>query len=124
VLGFELDTVCFTYPLVVIAHGEGGRLKVQLNGPFGYQDADGNGTHLNAEKDRWEAWVPLLSLRHDKLVRADVSTGSVLTIEFDSERLITAAPSDGYEGWEVVGPGFYVVGATDGPAIWTGDAWS
>jgi hypothetical protein len=124
VLGFELDTIWFTCPLVVVAHGEGGRLKAQLNGPFDYRDAGGNDTHLDAEKDRWEAWVPLLSLRHDKIVRADVSTASVLRIELDSGRLITAAPSDGHEGWEVVGPGFYVVGAADEPAIWTGDAWS
>jgi hypothetical protein len=77
---------------------------------------------MDAEKDRWEDLVPLLALRYVNIGRAHVSTASVLRIEFDRGQQLSAAPDGKYESWEVVGPGFYIVGASE-PAIWTGKAW-
>jgi Family of unknown function (DUF6188) len=126
VCGFEVDTLWFTYPFVIVAHGDGGKhLKVSLGGPFDYGDAAGQSFHLNAETDRWEDLAPLLALRSDKVARASASTETVLRIEFDSGRSITAAPSADHENWEALGPGFFIVGApTPGePTIWTGKSW-
>jgi hypothetical protein len=98
------------------------RLEVRINGPFRYRDANGPDQRLDAEKD-WMDLVPLLALRADTIERAHVSTASDLMIDFKSGRRLHAAPYDGYEGWELKGPGFFIVGASDEPAIWTGDAW-
>jgi Family of unknown function (DUF6188) len=114
----------FAYPLDLVAVGDDARrLKVQLNGPFDYQHADGKIAHMDAEKDPWEDTAALLALRYANIERAHISTTSVLRIEFDGGQQLTAAPDGKYEGWEVVGPGFYIVGAPDGPAIRTGKAW-
>jgi hypothetical protein len=124
VRGFEVDTLWFTAQFVVVAHGDGGKhLRAHLNGPFEYRDAAGNDLRMHTEKDEWEEWVPLLALRRDKIANAHVSTASVLRVDLASGRMLAAAPHEGYEGCEVTGPGFFIVGASDEPAIWTGKSW-
>jgi hypothetical protein len=124
VVGFAVDMLWFTYPFVVIAHGEGGKhLKAQLNGAFDYHDPATADLRLNAETDSWETLAVLFALRQDRIERAHVSTASALRIEFASGRSLSANPDDRYDGWELVGPGFYIVGSPDEPAIWTGKDW-
>jgi hypothetical protein len=80
---------------------------------------------LDDEHDAWERLAPILALRDDVIARATASSESVLRIDFESGRFIesAASPDDRYERWEVVAPGYFIVGTPDEPTVWTGRAW-
>ncbi len=65
---------------------------------------------------------PLYTLTGDVIDCATVWPTSELQIETWSGRRVTASANDGGE-WEVIGPGFYIVGVFGQPTIWTGELW-
>ena len=65
---------------------------------------------------------PLRTLTGDVIDYATVWPTSELQIETWSGRAVTASANDGGE-WEVIGPGFYIVGVFGEPTIWTGGVW-
>jgi hypothetical protein len=122
VAGFAVWMITFGVWLGIDAEGEGEeKLTVRLNGPFEFRDSEGKIHHLHAMAGGPEELARVLRLRASKITRAVVTATSALTIEFDTGQVVSAAPYDGYEGWELAGPGFFIVGAGE-PAIWTDDS--
>jgi hypothetical protein len=122
--GFAVQIVEF--PIRVWAYGDGPKhIKMFISGKFVFGQPNEPPLLLDAESDSWERLAAILVLREDRIARATVSPTSVLRIEFESGRFLESSPSPGdpYEQWELVAPGFFIVGTPDQPTVWTGRAW-
>lgn len=134
----ELD---LSYPAILVARDPRSRrqLKVQLNLPFAFSDENGAQRKIGLEdqphdepavhgvvylgpRELMPLLSPLRTLTGDVIDYATVWPTSELQIETWSGRAVTASANDGGE-WEVIGPGFYIVGVFGEPTIWTGGVW-
>ena len=137
--GYVVEELDLSYPAVLVARDPRSRrqLKVQLNLPFAFSDEHGDRREMSLDEDTEPAadgavyfgpdeLMPLLSplrtLDGDVIDYATVWPTSELQIETWSGRTVTASANDGGE-WEVIGPGFYIVGVFGEPTIWTGGVW-
>jgi hypothetical protein len=127
VAGFAVEKITF-YGGVLMLYAYGPDRKhfdVTLSGPFRLDGEDGGAESLDPETNTWEELAGVLALRNDQIAVATVSPDSLLSVDFVSGRRMTVAPDGSrYESWEVLGPGFKIVGVPEGPALWTGSAWN
>ena len=139
--GYVVEELDLSYPAVLVARDPGSRrqLKVQLHLPFTLnEDADSHrriGREENTRAQNTRQGVvylgptelmpllsPLRTLTGDVIDYATVWPTSELQIETWSGRRVTVSANEGGE-WEVIGPGFYIVGVFGRPTIWTGELW-
>lgn len=138
--GYVVEELDLSYPAVLVARHPRTRrqLKVQLNLPFAVSDvADGRRRNLDARplpepaghgvvyvgpRELMPLLSPLYTLTGDVIDLATVWPTSELQIETWKGRRVTVSANDGGE-WEVIGPGFYIVGVFGRPTIWTGELW-
>lgn len=139
--GYVVEELDLTYPAVLVARDPRSRrqLKVQLNLPFAFSDETGARRELGLDdrppaepaesgvvylgpRELMPLLSPLRTLTGDVIDYATVWPTSELQIETWSGRSVTASANDGGE-WEVIGPGFYIVGVFGRPTIWTGELW-
>jgi hypothetical protein len=127
----ELPVVDFAvqiieFPVRIWAYGDGGKhIKAFISGKFVFGQSDRAPLALDAEADSWERLAAILVLRDDRITRATVSPTSLLRVDFESGRFLESSPlpDDPYEHWELVAPGYFIVGTPDEPTVWTGRAW-
>ena len=137
--GYVVEELDLSYPAVLVARDPRSRrqLKVQLNLPYAFSDDAGTrhpiGLHEDlgcdcagviylGARELMPLLSPLCTLTGDVIDCATVWPTSELQIETWSGRRVTASARDGGE-WEVIGPGFYIVGVFGQPTIWTGELW-
>ena len=124
VVGFAVQIIEF--PVRIWAYGDGAKhIKAFIGGKFVFGQPDGAPLALDAGADSWGRLAAILVLRDDRIARATVSQASLLRVDFESGRFLESSPSpdDPYEQWELVAPGYFIVGTPDKPAVWTGRAW-
>jgi len=139
--GYVVEELDLTYPAVLVARDPHTRrqLKVQLNLPYAFSDQTGerrpfeldedpgteragHGVVYSGARELMPLLSPLYTLTGDVIDYATVWPTSELQIETWSGRCVTTSANDGGE-WEVIGPGFYIVGVFGQPTIWTGELW-
>jgi hypothetical protein len=124
VSGFAVQIIEF--PIRVWAYDDGAKhIKAFISGKFVFGRPHEPPLLLDAESDSWERLAAILVLRDDRIAQATVSPTSVLRIDFESGHFLESSPlpGDPYEHWELVAPGFFIVGTPDQPTVWTGSAW-
>jgi hypothetical protein len=124
VVGFAVQIIEF--PVRVWAYGDGSKhIKASISGKFVLGEPGHAPLALDAEADSWSRLAAILVLHDDRITRATVSPTSLLRVDFGSGRFVESSPStdDRHEQWELVAPGYFIVGTPDEPTVWTGRAW-
>jgi hypothetical protein len=139
--GYVVEELDLSLPAVLVARDPRTRrqMKVQLNLPFAFSDEHGAQREISLEdrphsepaghgvvylgpRELMPLLSPLRTLTGDVIDYATVWPTSELQIETWSGRSVIVSANDGGE-WEVIGPGFYIVGVFGEPTIWTGGVW-
>lgn len=104
VSGQLISQCCFDYGIVIRSSGDEGQFEVRISGPFVLTETGGERIDMDPQADRVRL-APSLALFGRAVDRITAYKDGRLEIGFADYSSIIVPAKDGYEAWEVVGPG-------------------